>query len=327
MKNSIDKKQISVRNKSFQFYWDNFGTVIILVVMFVLVSFFTPSGFLSGGNIIQIFMQSTTTMLIACGEFFAILIAGIDLSVGSILALSGVVTGKLLVAGVPWFIAFILGSILVGALLGAINGSLINFTGLHPFIITLGTQSIFRGITLIISDAKAPFGFPATFNTMFGGYLFGVIPMPIVVALIVGFLLYFLTTKTKMGRNFYAIGGNKEAAHYSGINIKLHTLLVFIISGICAGMAGTVMIARLGSAEPMAATGHETFAIASAIIGGTSFFGGKGKIPNVIIGALVIGTINNALNMLGVGSYYQQVATGAMIILSVTIDMFIGRKK
>ena len=130
-----------------------------------------------------------------------------------------------------------------------------------------------------------------------------------------------------MGRNFYALGGNKEAAWFSGINVRLHTLLVHIISGICAGICGVVMIARLGSAEPMAGSGHETFAIAAAIIGGTSFFGGKGKIPNVIVGALIIGLINNALNMLSVETYFQQVATGALIIGAVTLDMFISRKK
>ena len=215
----------------------------------------------------------------------------------------------------------------VGALLGAINGALINFTKLHPFIITLGTQSIFRGVTMIISDAKPIFGFPQSFKTAFGGMIGGKIPMPVVWALLVAAILWFVTTKSKMGRNFYALGGNKEAAWFSGINVRLHTLLVHIISGICAGICGVVMIARLGSAEPMAGSGHETFAIAAAIIGGTSFFGGKGKIPNVIVGALIIGLINNALNMLSVETYFQQVATGALIIGAVTLDMFISRKK
>ena len=180
---------------------------------------------------------------------------------------------------------------------------------------------------MIISDAKPIFGFPQSFKTAFGGMIGGKIPMPVVWALLVAAILWFVTTKSKMGRNFYALGGNKEAAWFSGINVRLHTLLVHIISGICAGICGVVMIARLGSAEPMAGSGHETFAIAAAIIGGTSFFGGKGKIPNVIVGALIIGLINNALNMLSVETYFQQVATGALIIGAVTLDMFISRKK
>lgn len=315
------------RQKPFSYYWERLGTLIILVVMVIVIAFFAPREFLTGRNMVQILMQSSTTMLIACGEFFAILIGGIDLSVGSIIALTGVAAGKMMIAGVHPVLAVLTGSILVGALLGAVNGLLINFTKLHPFIITLGTQSIFRGITLIVSDAKAPFGFPQGFKTALGGFLGGAVPMPVVVALLVAALLWFVTVWTKMGRNFYALGGNREAAFYSGIQTHHHTLMVFIISGICAGIAGAVMIARLGSAEPMAATGHETFAIASAIIGGTSFFGGKGKIPNVVVGALIIGAINNALNMLGVGSYWQQVATGCLIIGAVTLDMSISKRE
>lgn len=316
-----------MEKKNFAYYWERIGTLIIFVCMILIISFFAPPQFLSAGNLIQIVTQSSTTMLIACGEFFAILIAGIDLSVGSIVGLTGMVTAQMMAAGIPPFLAVLLGSIGAGALLGAVNGGLINFTKLHPFIITLGTQSIFRGVTMIISNAKPVFGFPQSFKTAFGGMIGGKLPMPVVVALIVAAALWFITAKTKMGRNFYALGGNKEAAWYSGINVRLHTLLVFMISGICGGICGAVMIARLGSAEPMAGSGHETFAIAAAIIGGTSFFGGKGKIPNIIVGALIIGLINNALNMLSVETYYQQVVTGALIIGAVTLDMFISRKK
>lgn len=316
-----------MEKKSFAYYWQKVGTLIIFVFMILITSFFAPPQFLSSVNLVQILVQSSTTMLLACGEFFAILIAGIDLSIGSIVAFTGMTTAKLMTAGVHPFFAVLIGSICVGALLGAINGSLINLTKLHPFIITLGTQSIFRGVTMIISDAKPVFGFSQGFKNGFGGMAFGFIPMPVVVALFVATILWFITSKTKLGRNFYALGGNKEAAWYSGINVKLHTLLVFMISGICAGICGAVMIARVGSAEPLAGTGHETFAIAAAIIGGTSFFGGKGKIPNVIVGALIIGLINNALNMLSIETYYQQVATGLLIIGAVTLDMFISKKK
>lgn len=312
--------------KDFAFYWEKYGTLFIFVFMLLLASIFAPSQFLSVANTKQIFTQSATTMLIAMGEFFAILIAGIDLSVGSMLALTGMLQAKLMVMGIHPALAVLIGGVLGGAVLGAINGSLVNFTKLPPFIITLGTMTIFRGFTLIISDANPIFGFPQSFKTAFGGIIFG-LPMPVVVALIVGIILYFLTTYTKMGRNIYAMGGNKESAWYSGINVKLHTLIVFIISGICSGIAGAVMIARLGSAEPMAGVGHETFAIAAAVIGGTSFFGGKGKIPKVLVGALIIGLINNALNMLGVETYYQQVATGALIIVAVTLDTYISDRK
>lgn len=316
-----------MEKKRFPYYWERFGTLIIFIFMVVIISFFAPRQFLSSGNLLQIVIQSSTTMLIACGEFFAILIAGIDLSVGSILGLTGIVTGKMLAAGWHPVLAVFLGAIVVGGLLGAFNGLLVNYTRLHPFIVTLGTLSIYRGVALIISDAKPIFGFPQSFKIAFGGWLMGKIPMPVVVALIVAFILWFITSKTIVGRNIYALGGNKDAAWYSGINVNIHTLLVFVISGICAGLAGAVMIARLGSAEPMAGTGHETFAIAAAIIGGTSFFGGKGNVPNVIVGALIIGLINNALNMLSVATYYQQVATGCLIIGAVTLDRLVSRSK
>lgn len=317
---------MKMKQKRFADIWEKSGTFIIFLFMILLTSLFAPRQFLSPGNLVQIVTQSATTMLIACGEFFAILIAGIDLSVGSIVALSGMLTAKIMAAGINPVIAVLVGSIIVGAILGLINGSLVNLTGLHPFIITLGTQSIYRGVTLIISNAKPVFGFPQSFKTAFGGLVGGWLPMPVVVALIVAAVLWFITTKTVVGRNFYALGGNKEASWFSGINVKLHTLLVFMISGVCAGIAGAVMIARIGSAEPMAGNGHETYAITAAIIGGTSFFGGKGKIPQILVGALIIGLINNALNMLSVPTYYQQVVMGTLIIGAVTLDMFISRK-
>ncbi|MFB5085043.1 D-allose ABC transporter permease, partial [Symbiobacterium thermophilum] len=267
------------------------------------------------------------TILLACGEFFAILLAGIDLSVSSTMALTGVVTAKLLVAGVHPFLAVVLGAILLGGLIGALNGGLINATGLPPFIITLGTQAILRGLTLTVSSARAVSGVPVTFTKAMGGKLFGVVPTPILIALITALVLTFFTKKTQAGRNLYAIGGNAQSAWFAGINVKRHTLLAFTIAGICAGLAGMVNIARLGAAEPNAGTGYETFAIAAAIIGGTSFFGGVGVVPKVVVGGLIIGVINNGLNMVGVSSYYQQIAMGALIIVAVTLDRFFGASR
>ena len=310
---------------SFGDIWERFGTFIIFIMMIFIVSMIAPRQFRSTNNLIQIVVQSSTTMLISFGEFFAILIAGIDLSVGSILAFTSMISAKLMVAGVNPVLAILIGSIFFGAVLGLVNGSLVNFTGLHPFVITLGTNAIFRGLTLVVSNAIPVFGFPQSFKTAFGGMLWGWLPMPIFWAVLVAFILKFVTEKSIMGRNFYAIGGSKESAWFSGINVKFHTLMVFVISGICAGMAGAVQLARIGSAEPMAGSGAETFAIASVIIGGASFFGGKGRISGVFVGALIIGLISNALNMLSVPTYYQQVVTGLLIIGTVTVDMFVSK--
>lgn len=314
-----------MRNK-FNLLWQKYGTFGIFIIITVLLGILSPKYFLTTNNLTQVALQSAITILIACGEFFAILIAGIDLSVGSIVALTGILTAKMLVAGYPMIIAILVGGILAGAILGAINGGLVNYTGLHPFIITLGTQSIYRGLTLIISDARPVFGFPESFRGGVAGWLWK-IPVPVLIALVVALILSFITNKTKMGRNIYALGGNSQAAWFSGINIKLHTLIVFIISGIASGIAGVVMIARLGAAEPLAGVGFETFAIASAIIGGTSFFGGKGKIFGVVMGGLIIGVINNGLNILNVSTFYQQVVMGSLIIIAVALDRLFSTRK
>jgi len=300
-----------------------YGTFFILILLVMVLGVLSPQYFLTADNLTQVVLQSAITILIGCGVFFTILIAGIDLSVGSIMALTGMVTAKLLVSGMPVLPAILVGGILFGALLGGINGFLVNRTGLHPFIITLGTLSIYRGITLIISDARPVFGLPQGFKDGIAGWIWR-IPIPVIIALVIALILTFITNKTKLGRNIYAIGGNPQSAWFSGINIKLHTLIVFIISGVCAGIAGVVMTARLGAAEPMAGSGYELFAIAAAIIGGTSFFGGKGHILGVVTGGLIIGVINNGLNILSVPTYYQQIMMGTLIILSVTLDKLIS---
>jgi D-allose transport system permease protein len=309
-----------------QRYWEAYGTLCILIVIVALFSVLSPTYFLRWDNLVQVFLQSSITILLALGEFFPILIAGIDLSVGSILALAGIVTGKLLVAGFDPTLAVLIGGVGVGLALGAVNGLLVNFTGLHPFIITLGTNAIFRGLTMIVSGAAPVYGFPFTFTDALAGSILYV-PVPVLIALAMAAILWYLTTQTRLGRNIYAIGGNREAAFFSGIDVRRHTLVVFMISGLCAGLAGVLSTARLGAAEPAAGTGFETFAIASAIIGGTSFFGGKGRIPSVVVGGLIIGTISNGLNLMHVPTFYQLVVMGGLIILAVSLDRLIGTRR
>ncbi len=310
--------------KDFTYYWDKFSTVSILLLLLVVFSIVEPRAFMSVNNFVKIIEQSSITILIGCGEFFAILLAGIDLSVGSVMALTGVCTAKMMAAGIHPLIAVLLGTICLGALIGFINGFLVNKTGLHPFIITIGTLSIFRGVTMIVANSRTVSGVPPEFTRMIGGRLFGVLPSPIIISLLAAGVLFFITMKTQFGRNLFAIGGNPQSAWYAGIHVKRHVLLAFMISGVCAGLAGMVNVARLGAAEPNAGTGYETFAIAAAVIGGTSFFGGIGYIPKVVIGGLIIGVINNGLNMAGVSSFYQQIAMGALIIVAVTLDRYFG---
>lgn len=309
-------------SRNFKTYWDKFGTVGILVVILTGLSIASPRYFLTLENITQIGLQSTVYLLLAYGEFFAILIAGIDLSVGAVAGLSGMIMAMLMVAGVPAILAVFLG-LLAATVFGAINGMLINLTDLHPFVITLGTQAIFRGTTLIISNGRPVFGFSRGFQRI-AGYIGG-LPIPVIIAAAIAAILFFFTTRTIVGRNIYALGGSKQSAWYSGINIKLHTLIVHTLSGLMAGCAGMVMTARIGAAEPLAGQNYETFTIAACIIGGTSFFGGKGKILTVIIGGLIIGTISNGLNILNVPSFWQQVVMGTLIIGSVALDRLVSK--
>lgn len=310
----------------FNEYWDKYSTLCILALMTLMFGLLEPTAFFTGSNLIKITEQSAITILLACGEFFAILLAGIDLSVGSIMAFTGVCAASLMNLGLAPLPAIFLGIIVVGALIGFLNGVLISVTDLPPFIITLGTMSIIRGCTMVVSGARTVSGLPVTVSGTVGGKLFGVLPVPMLIALAVGLLLLFFTRKTQAGRNLYAIGGSASSAWYAGIHVKKHTMLAFTITGICAGMAGLVNISRLGAAEPSAGTGYETYAIAAVIIGGTSFFGGQGSIFKVVLGGLVIGLINNGLNMVGLSAYFQQIAMGALIIIAVTLDRFFGVK-
>ncbi|ASR47756.1 D-allose ABC transporter permease [Paenibacillus kribbensis] len=312
--------------QKFNLIWEKYGTFGILLLITLGLGIGSPQYFLTTSNLTQVLLQSAVTILIGVGEFFTILIAGIDLSVGSIMALTGMISAKMMIAGVPWPVAILIGGVVVGGTLGCFNGFLVNKTGLHPFIITLGTLAIYRGLTLIISEAAPVFGLPQGFKSGIAGWL-GPVPIPVLIALIVALVFIFITVKTKLGRNIYALGGNSQAAWFSGINIKRHTLIVFVISGICAGIAGVVLTARLGAAEPLAGTGYETQAIAAAIIGGTSFFGGKGRVIGVVMGGLIIGVINNGLNILSVPTYYQQIVMGGLIILAVFLDRLFGSKK
>lgn len=323
---NMASKERAKEKLTFNTLWQRFGTFGILILLLAILAVARPGHFFSVSTVTQILAQSSVNILIALGEFFAILIAGIDLSVGSVVALTGMVTAQLMVAGVHPLLSLVLGGLL-GGVLGLINGVLVNRTGLHPFIITLGTQAILRGVTLIISNSSAVFGFPASFTRTISVNVFGLVPLVAIIALLTAVVLSFLTRQTKLGRNIYALGGNREAAWYAGINVKLHTLIVFMISGLCAGLAGVVLLGRVGSAEPAAATGFETYAIAAAIIGGTSFFGGKGKIFGVVIGGFIIGVINFGMNLLSLPSTLQQVVMGALIIGSVALDRFVANKK
>ena len=321
MSENNQKKQ----NLNFGILWQRYGTAGIFLLLVVILAIAKPSSIFTSSSVPQILKQSSVNILLALGEFFAILIAGIDLSVGAVAGLSGLLTAQMMVMGVPVWVAVVIG-ILLGTVAGFLNGFLVNKMDLHPFIITLGTQSIYQGLMLVISKSQNIYGFPVTFTKTMSASV-GFVPVTVIIALAAAVILWFFTTKCKVGRNIYALGGNKEAAWYSGVDTKLHTLVVFMISGTCAGLAGIVLLGRVGAAAPTAGTGYETYAIAASIIGGTSFMGGKGKIPGVVIGGLIIGIINYGMTALTIPSSYQKIVMGALIIISVAIDHFVASKK
>ena len=322
MNNAVANK----KNKlTFGTYWERFGTLSILVLILIGFSIASPTYFLSLKNISQIGMQSTIYTVLAFGEFFAILLAGIDLSVGSVAAFCGAICAKLLLANCPVWLAVVAG-IAMGVLMGAVNGTLINLLQLHPFVVTLGTNTIFRGVALVMCNGKPIFGLPAGFKSI-ALYIGGSsgFPIPFLIVLVMAAILIWFTKYTVAARNMYALGGNREAAWYSGINVHRHQMIVYMISGTCAGLAGIVLTGRLNAAAPTAGIGYETYAIAATIIGGTSFFGGIGKIPGVVAGGLIIGIINYGMTVLMIDSSLQKVVMGALIIIAVTLDHFVTK--
>jgi len=295
--------------------------VLGLVVFAVIVSVINPR-FLSIYNILNILRQTSINSVIAAGMTFVILTGGIDLSVGSVLAFCGAVGAFLVGAGQPVPVVLFV-SLLTGTAVGLLTGIIISRGRVQAFIATLVTMTIMRGATLVFTQGKpisAGTGRGAQlFSDLGGGYLLG-IPVPIYIMVLVYALSWYVLHQTRFGRYVYALGGNENAARLSGLStVKIKTA-VYAVSGFLAALGGIILTARLSSAQPTAGTGYELDAIAAVVLGGTSLSGGSGRIIGTIIGALIIGVLNNALNILGVSSYYQMIAKGAVILLAVLMD-------
>jgi len=300
--------------------YGKFGPMIGLIVLIVVVSFLSPV-FLTASNLTNLLRQVSVNGLIAFGMTFVILLGAIDLSVGSVLAFSSAVMASLVVGGTPYAVA-LFAAILVGAALGAMNGLVITYGKVAPFIVTLATMTVFRGATFIFTDGVPISGISRNDNLFqFIGReeIFG-IPFPVIIMLMVFALLFVLLHKTPFGRKVYAVGGNEKAANIVGVKITKIKLLVFTLSGALAALAGVIITSRLGSAQPNAGLSYELDAIAAVVLGGTSLSGGKGRMFGTLIGILIIGVLNNGLNILGVSSFYQEVAKGIVILIAVLLD-------
>lgn len=297
------------------------GPLLALVVLVILVTIMSPT-FVSPANLLNLLRQVSINAVIAFGMTFVILTGGIDLSVGSILALSGAVTASMLTSGFAAPLALAVGLIL-GAIFGLLNGILIAYGKAAPFIATLATMTIFRGATYVFTNGNPITGAKMNNNFLFQfmgrGYLFG-IPFPIIIMIVVYGILFVLLHKTAFGRKTYALGGNETAARIAGVRTKVVTMLIYTISGLMAAIAGIILTSRLSSAQPDAGTTYEMDAIAAVVLGGTSLAGGKGRIFGTLIGALIIGTLNNGMNLLGISSFYQQIVKGIVILIAVLLD-------
>lgn len=295
------------------------GPFIGLIVFSIFLGF-TSDSFFTLDNLLNLLRQISINALIAFGMTFVILTAGIDLSVGSILALGSALTAGLLTSGMDPILAVLLG-LLIGLALGAINGLIITKGKVAPFIATLATMTVYRGITLVYTDGRPITGLSDSFTfEMIGkGYVFG-IPFPVIIMLITFAILYFILKKTIFGRQVYAIGGNEEASILSGIKADRVKIWVYSLTGMLSVLAGIILTSRLNSAQPTAGSSFELDAIAAVVIGGTSLMGGRGKIVGTLIGVLIIGVIDNGLNLLNVSSFYQQIVKGGIILLAVLLD-------
>ncbi|MDE0582597.1 ribose ABC transporter permease [Planococcus sp. A6] len=290
-----------------------------LILIIIIITAINPS-FLSMSNILNVLRQVSINALIAFGMTFVILTGGIDLSVGSILALTGAVTAGMMASGIDPILAMLLG-LFLGAVLGAINGVIIAKGKVAPFIATLATMTIYRGLTLVYTEGRpiSGLGDSMSFQMLGKGYFLG-IPVPVVTMLVSFGILYFILKKTTFGRRVYAVGGNEEASVLSGINADRIKIYVYSLVGALAALASLILTSRLNSAQPTAGQMFELDAIAAVVLGGTSLTGGRGWIVGTLIGALIIGVLNNGLNLIGVSSFFQQVVKGAVILLAVLLD-------
>jgi ribose transport system permease protein len=299
------------------------GTLAGLIGLSALLWALSPH-FLTVSNLLNVLEQTSINAMVAVGMTFVIVSGGIDLSVGSVLAMAGVVLASALAAGVPVPIAILL-ALVVGGACGIVNGLLVSFGKLPPFIVTLGMMSVARGGALMWAEGRPISGFAEPFRAIATDRVL-MIPLSVLITAVVYLAAHFVLSRTVFGRAAYAIGGNEEAARLSGVAVGFHKTLIYGVSGLMSGGAAVLLTARLNSAQPTAGTMYELDAIAATVIGGTSLLGGEGTLAGALIGALIMGVLRNGLNLLNVSSFFQQVVIGLVIIGAVLVDTMLKRR-
>lgn len=315
------------KNGVVKYFKDNIGIIIALLAMFIFLTVFptTRSTFLTPKNMFNILRQNASNLFLATGMTMVIILGGIDLSVGSVIALSGVVAAGCVVnLGLPEAVGFI-AAVAVGAAVGLFNGFIICKTDIPPFIVTLASMNITKGIALVLTGGAPIRCMTDAFKFPGAGYV-GPVPTPVILMVVIFIIAALMINKTQLGRHIYAVGGNVQAAKFSGISVQKVKFIVYAYTGVMAGIAGVVIASRLYSGQPTAGDGAEMDAIASVVVGGTSMSGGSGRIGGTLIGVLIIGVLNNGLNLMGVDSNFQYIVKGLVILLAVYVD-FLRNKK
>ena len=293
------------------------GTLIGLIIIIAIFGLLVPD-FLSQRNLVNILQQSSINACLALGMTLVIISGGIDLSVGPTAAIAAVITAALLVSGTPIPLA-ILAGLGIGVICGLVNGVLVAYIGLQPFIVTLGTLSTYRAIALIYTGGNPVFGLPPEFRSLFNGSVAG-IPNSVLMVAVVAILAWVLLKKTPLGEYLLAVGGNEEAAYVAGVPIAITKITAYVISGALAALASMILIGRLGAAEPILGNLWELDAIAAAAIGGASLMGGKGSVVGTLLGAIILGSMRNGLTLMNVQAFYQLLGTGLIILVAMMID-------
>lgn len=296
-----------------------FSTPLTLLLMMIIMTLLTDR-FLTLDNLFTVLRQVSTNGIIAFGMTLVIITGGIDLSVGSIVAFCGTIACGFIENGLGILLS-IVASILCGVIFGLFNGLLVTKAKMPPFIVTLASMQIIRGCAYLYSGGMPIRAIDIAFNRIGNGYLW-VFPIPVIIFFVVGICFYILLHKTTFGIHILSVGGNRNCAVFSGINADRVQLIVFAISGVCAAISGIILAARMYSGQPTSGDGAEMDAVASAVLGGTAFTGGKGSILGTFIGILIIGCMNNGLNILNVSSYYQLLIKGVIILLAIYLERF-----
>ncbi len=294
-----------------------YRSVLILLVICAFATILSPS-FLSVTNLFNVFKQITVAGIVGCGMTFVILTGGIDLSVGSILGLSGVLASGVLAATENTFLAIAV-ALMIGILCGSVNGFFVSICEIPPFIATLGMMTLLRGVILVYTKGS-PIPIKVDSYKFLGKGSIAGIPVPVIILILVFLLAHYILTQTSYGRSVYAVGGNREAARLSGIRVKANEFLVYALNGLMCGIAGLILTARLGSAQSTSGTGIEMDAIAAVILGGTSLSGGVGFVLPTVVGAMIMGIIDNILTLMNVNPHATSIVKGAVILIAVLVD-------